>query len=131
MNLSRHKRKLLALFGAGVILFAQFAMAAHACMEMTPAQVISMAAAMDDGDPPCHDADPGELDACVTHCQVGVSASFDTLSTPTAALMPVLAYSIASQDFLPVTLSVQGYAQALLKRVTAPPAMVRNCCLRL
>ena len=131
MNLSRHKRKLLALFGVAVILFAQFAMAAHACMEMEPAQAISMAAAMDEGSPPCHEPDPGELNACVTYCQVGVSPSFDTQSTSAAVLMPVLAYSVTRQDLSPVTLSVQGYAQALLKRVTAPPAMVRNCCLRI
>ena len=131
MSFYRHKRRLLALFGAGVFLFAQFAMAANACMEMEPAQAISMAAAMDGGDPPCHDADPGEVNACVTYCQAGVSPSVDTQPTPTAALMPVLAYSIARQDFLPATLSVQGCAQAHLKRVTAPPAMVRNCCLRI
>ena len=131
MKLSRHKRRLLALFGAGVMLFAQIAMAANACMEMQPAQAISMAAAMAEMSPPCHEADPGELNACVTSCQVGVWPSVDTPSTPAAALMPVPAYNIAWQDFLPAMLSDQGYAQALLKRVTAPPAMVRNCCLRI
>ena len=131
MNLSRHTRKLLALFGAGVMLFAQFAMAANACMEMEPAQAISMVAAMAEISPPCHEADPGELNACVANCQVGAWPSFDTQSTPIAALMPVPAYSIAWQDFPAATHSDQGYAQALLKRVTAPPAMVRNCCLRI
>ena len=131
MNLSRHKRRLLALFGAWVMLFAQFALAANACMDMRPAQAISIAAAMAEMSPPCHEADPGELNACVTDCQVGVWPSIDTQSTPVAALMPMLAYSIGRQDLVPLTLSDQGYAQALLKRVTAPPAMVRNCCLRI
>jgi hypothetical protein len=131
MNLSRHKRKILALFGAGVMLFAQLAMAANACMDMQPAQAISMAAAMAEMSTPCHDADPGELNACVTSCQVGVWPSVDTQPMPVAALMPMLAYSVARQEFTPETLSDQGYAQALLKRVTAPPAMVRNCCLRI
>lgn len=131
MNLSRHKRRVLALFGAGVMLFAQIAMAASACMEMEPAQAISMAAAMAGENSPCHDVDSGELNACVSTCQVGVWPSVDTQPTPLAAPMPMLAYSIARQDFAPVTISDQGYAQALLKRVTAPPAMVRNCCLRI
>ena len=131
MNLSRHKRKLLALFGVWVMLFAQLAMAAHACMEMEPAQAISMAAAVAEISPPCHEPDPGELNACVTNCQAVVQASPDTQFTPGAALMPVLAYSIARQDLPPAIISDQGYSQALLKRVTAPPAMVRNCCLRI
>ena len=131
MNLSRHKRRLRALFGAGAMLFAQFAMAINACVDMQPAQAISTAAAMAEMSPPCHEADPGELNASVTSCQVGVWPSIDTQSMPVAALMPMLAYSIARQDIVPVTLSDQGYAQALLKRVTAPPAMVRNCCLQI
>ena len=131
MNLSRHKRRLLALFGAGVMLFAQFAMAINACVDMPPAQAISMAAAMAEMSPPCHEADPGEFNAWRTHSQVSAWPSVDTQPAPLAALMPVLAYNIARQDFPPATLSGQGYAQALLKRVTAPPAMVRNCCLRI
>ena len=125
MYLPRQKRRLLALFGAAVMLFAQFAMAANACMDMEPAQAISMAATMADMSMPCHDADPGALDACVTYCQVGVSASPDIQFTSITVLMPVPAYHVARQDSLPVTISDQGYAQTLLKRVTAPPAMVR------
>ncbi len=131
MNLTRHTRKLLALIGAGVILFAQFAMAAHACMVMAPAQAMSVAGAVGGENPPCHEADTGELNACVTHCQGSVQPSFDNPSSPLATQVPVVAYSIARQDFPRASLSAQGYAQALLKRVTAPPAMVRNCCLRI
>lgn len=131
MNLSRHKRKLLALFGVWVMLFAQLAMAAHACMEMEPAQVISVAGELDHESGSCHEGDPGVVNACLTYCQAVVQASPDTQFTPGAALMPVLAYSIARQDLPPAIISDQGYAQALLKRVTAPPAMVRNCCLRI
>ncbi|OFZ96791.1 MAG: hypothetical protein A3H35_10760 [Betaproteobacteria bacterium RIFCSPLOWO2_02_FULL_62_17] len=119
------------LFGVGVMLFVQIAMAANACMDMRPAEAISMAAAMAEMSPPCHEADPGELNACVTSRQVGVWPSVDTQPTPLAAPLPVLAYDIARQDFPPAMLSDQGYAQALLKRVTAPPAMVRNCCLQI
>jgi len=130
MNLFRQKRRLLALIGAAVLLFAQLAMAAHACMVMQPAQAVSAAAAMESG-PPCHDADPGEPNACLTHCQAGLQQSFDSQPGSSFLVMPVIAFITDRHDLLPAALSARAHTRAFFARVTAPPATVRNCCLRI
>ena len=126
MNLSRHKRRLLALIGAGVMLFAQFAVAAHACMTMAPAMP-GIAAE----NPPCHEPDSGDLNACLTHCQAGAQASSDKLPATSTGLTLVLVNAVVKSDLVAAASASHGYARSLLTRATAPPAMVRHCCLRI
>jgi hypothetical protein len=126
MNLSRYKRRFLALIGAGVMLFAQFAVAAHACMTMAPAMP-GIAAE----NPPCHEPDSGDLNACLTHCQAGAQASSDKLPATSTGLTLVLVNAVVKSDLVAAASASHGYARSLLTRATAPPAMVRHCCLRI
>ena len=132
MNLFRYQRKLMALFGVAAMLFAQFAMAAHVCMEQAPAQAVSLVAAMDGDNAPCHDheSEPVESNACVVHCQAGVHQSLELQPAPAAVFVHALVLDIDRSEKLAASIASQSYAKVLLTRITAPPAMVRNCCLR-
>ena len=130
MKLSRRLRSLaacLALFG---VLFAQVAVASHAC----PGPEAMAVAAMDPAQEPmpCCGGD-GTSDPqpalCAAHCQQG-DQSLDKPATP---LLPVAAIAsrLAAADLSPAAAPPPGRQLSLLSRSTEPPLALRHCCLRI
>ena len=131
MIFSCSERKLPALLGACVLLFAQSAAAMHACM-LGVAEPMEVSANHADGD--CAEGNkmaPGELNACMAHCQDGlISSSIDLQPGNAAAPNPASPILVDWQNHSTAPLQAQSYALLLLARVTEPPVTVRNCCLR-
>jgi hypothetical protein len=124
----RHARKLTAGLAAAALLFAQLAVAAHACA----AGVDSAAAAMaEHGAMPCAEMDAQPKDPCLQHC-LDKPQSFDNHPPTTVVPAADAAYLVDRADRAALVLeSTYRRSDALLARVTAPPLAVRNCCLRI
>ncbi len=121
-------RRATAGIAAAVMLFAQFAVAAHACTTF-PAGVTAPGATHDAS--PCHDMDPQPDPVCLQHC-ADSPQSFDhhTVAPIVPAAAPV--YTLGRCDRVAVFMqSEERHSYALLVRVTAPPLAVRNCCFRI
>jgi hypothetical protein len=132
MYFSRPSRVIAALITIFSLLFTQLALAAYECPELNVAKSVAMAtdaAKM----PGCANMDmtmdsPG---LCHSHCE----AEDQTADTPQ---VPLVQPFVAAE--LTVVLSVaESVSQcdtvqpesALLKRSTAPPLTIRNCCFRI
>jgi hypothetical protein len=96
MNLNRHTTRLFAQLLIGLLLFTQWALAAHACESLTSSAV--QAFAMQEGDDEmagmddCHDAANFNANACLAHCtqadQIGLDAPVHAIAPPsTVALL--------------------------------------------
>jgi hypothetical protein len=125
--LTRPARKLAATIAVALMLFAQFAIAAHACDAIAGAASPHAAMAMSHGDSPCEPAAPVQDKVCLEHCAGAQSVDNHPGWTVAPALLaahvPPAAPAVSSD-------STQRYAHALLARVTAPPLAVRHCCFR-
>jgi hypothetical protein len=129
MAFTRPARKLAATIAVALMLFAQFAIAAHACAAIGPGSALHGTLAMSHGDSPCEPAAPVQEKVCFDHC-AGVQSVDNHPASPVGP-MPAALCSIAQADSPGAILhSRQSYARALLARVTAPPLAVRHCCLR-
>ena len=130
MIFSRTARKLAAALGVCAMVFAQIAVAAHACAVLGGESPVSaMAMPMDADDAPCNEQDAAP-NLCIHHCQAEQTVDHQ----PPAPAIPVaiIVGSLEPSNRLPVSFqSAQSYSQALLARVTAPPSAVRNCCFRI
>lgn len=136
MRKSRQSRFATALFAIFCVLFTQIAVAGYACPSMQIAQ--AMAAIAAPAPVPAHREMPGcdsmEMDGapvCQDHGQVG-QQSLDKPELPPVspfiAVMLVQAISFAE----PISSSLIQPADTLsLRRATAPPLSIRDCCFQI
>jgi hypothetical protein len=131
MRVSRPSRIIAAIITIFSLLFTQLAVAAYACPELNVAKRTAIAQAVQM--PGCANMDMGtdKPGLCHSHCQAGSQ----TADTPQA---PLVQPFVAAE--LTVVLNVAGLAApshalqpegVLLKRSTAPPLAIRNCCFRI
>lgn len=128
----RRTRLITALLALVSLLFMQLAVARYACPGAVSkvAEVAAMAeAGMPDAEPMSLSMDDAQPNLCHAHCQTGQQTA-DKYELPS----PV-AFSALPADFTsPVTVPVFSGAPLQvphLKRTTAPPVAIRNCCLRI
>jgi hypothetical protein len=126
-----HVRKPAAWFAIAAMLFAQLAVAAHACAASSGASATAVLAAAHGDGSPCHEMDPQPDNVCLQHC-ADSPQSIDHHPVSPASPVAGPAYHLEPSDRL--TAFVQSevrHSHALLARVTAPPLAVRNCCFRI
>lgn len=125
MKLSRPSSLIAAIIAIFSLLFTQLAMAAYACPALTVAPAASM--------PGCANMDMkmDQAGLCHSHCESG-KQSADTpqapLVQPFVAARLHIVVSVA-ESAAPYHAAQSG--DALLKRSTAPPLAIRNCCFRI
>src|SRR4051812_22209880 len=108
MTFNRPARKLAATAAVALMLFAQFATAAHACEAIMGASAPHEAMAMSHGGSPCEPAAPAQDKLCLDHCAGAQSVDNHPGASVAPALVPVLAVAPAPA---PVYLdSTQRYA---------------------
>ena len=134
MILKRRTRKLAAALAAAAMLFAQLAIAAHACAAFAGADPMAATAAAQKGDDasPCDEMDAGRKNenVCFRHCE-GAMQSLDHHQVAKVVPLALPLYHVDQPDRLAVFLeSTRRHSHALLARITAPPLSVRNCCFR-
>jgi hypothetical protein len=126
MMLRRSARRLAATMAVALMLYAQFAIAAHACDVIAGASATHEAMPMGDD---CHPAPPAQDKTCLDHCAGAQSVDNHGGSVPAPVLVPV--FTLAPNQAPAASLySTESYTHALLARVTAPPLPVRHCCFR-
>jgi hypothetical protein len=122
--MTRRRRTVAALFAAFALLFAQFAVSAHACEARARAAVTHDATMHPDA---CPDAKSG-TNLCSQHCQYG-DANFD-LAKPVpaidAAVGPVVAVLVA-----PRTTASTVAVRAIAPAAQGPPPDARPLALRI
>jgi hypothetical protein len=125
---TRRIRKLAACIGIATLLFAQVAVAAHACSAPANADAVVMQM-------PCADlgaAGSGAQDknVCFHHCYAGpLSLDLHPAQIPPSA--PVAYHAVPEQPSAVSAGLLRNHSRVLLARVTAPPLSVRNCCFRI
>ncbi len=126
MTFLRRHRLITVLFALVNLLFMQLAVASYAC----PSAVSKVAeAGMSRADSMSLSMDDGQPSLCQAHCQTG-QQSADTHELPS----PVALTALPAAFTLPVTVPVFSRAPLQtphLKRTTAPPVAIRNCCFRI
>jgi hypothetical protein len=109
------------------LLFAQLAMAAHACP--TVLQLAGKVRAMSQQQmTPCADMDRTNRNLCHEHCQQGFQ-SVDTLAPLVldAPVLPLLLRVVTPPAHFPAGATVQD---GLLAHAASPPSCILNCVLR-
>ena len=140
--LRNHRTRLItALFALMSLLFMQLAVASYTCPGLPGSGATSSAAAKSAmAGMPCAeemainpvDSAPAQLDQlnlCHAHCQVG-QQSADKYEPPSPVQITALPANFTILIAAPVFSSTLVQATAL-KRTTAPPLALQNCCLRL
>lgn len=136
MKLARSSRLVAALIALMSILFAQLAVAAYVC----PSTQLSQALASIQVDrpaigqshsPDCEEADSDSPVLCHAHGQVGTQ-SLDKPPVPNIApfVAVTLLVAMIRDDALP---RINSYTidPFTLRRTTAPPLAIQNCCFRI
>ena len=129
---NRRNRLVTVLFALLSLLFMQMAVAGYACPGT--GSKVAEAAAMADAGMPCAGAmsmniDDEQPNLCHAHCQAD-SQSAHTYQLPSLAAVDALPTAPALQ-VAPLPF-VEAPPQAPhLRRTTAPPLSIRNCCFRL
>ncbi|TWO68049.1 hypothetical protein FN976_24210 [Caenimonas sedimenti] len=131
MTLTRRSRLFTVMLSLWALLFAQTALAGYVCPGA--AKAVQVAEMMQAG-MPCAESMSRAMDdeqpgLCHAHCQAA-QQSADNYQLPTLAnlaeLGAVLTVTVASVN------GDEPLLQAsLLRRATAPPLAVRNCCFRI
>ena len=132
MTRNRRHRLITVLFALISLLFMQLAVASYACPGA--GSKITEAAAMAEAGMPCAEStaismDDAQPNLCHAHCQAGQQTA-DKYELPA----PVAIATLPADFTLPVTVPVFSGAPLLvpdLKRTTAPPVVIRNCCFRI
>lgn len=132
MNRNRRARLATALFALISLLFMQLAVAGYICPG-SGSKVAEMAAMAEAG-MPCAESmalnmDDQQPNLCHAHCQAG-QQSADNYQPPA----PVALGALPADFSLPLALPVFSEASLQaphLRRTTAPPVSIRNCCFRL
>jgi hypothetical protein len=132
MKVSRPSRVLAAIITILSLLFTQLALASYACPELNVANSVAMATDVAKM-PGCANMvikmdQPG---LCHSHCEAG-NQTADTpqapLVQPFVAAELTVVLSVAESVASCHALQPEG---VLLKRSTAPPLAIRNCCFRI
>lgn len=128
-----HRHRLaIVLFAVANLLFAQLALAAYTC----PGLGLRMAevAAMAEAGMPCAESmgmsrDEEQPNLCQAYCQAEQQTA-DTWQLPILASLSCPGPDYLSSRILPTPPDAPLQAP-LLKRTTAPPLTIRNCCFRI
>lgn len=127
----RRHRLVTVLFALASLLFAQLALAGYACQQSARAAGVSTlsTAAM-----PCAESMGMVMDAeqpglCHAHCQAGPQAA-EPWHVPVLASLPDPGAAYLVPRILPAPPGAPLQAP-LLRRTTAPPLAIRNCCFRI
>lgn len=123
----RITRRIAAGIVLSALVFAQLAVAAHACPALDTA--VEAAQPADAAAPPCHDLENDRSALCQAHCQDGQQNVNDT--QPAFApprFVPGLIVTIDSAAHNP---SQARPNATLLLRFASPPITIRNRCFRI
>jgi hypothetical protein len=129
MMSTRRVRRLAACIGVATLLFAQLAVAAHACVAPAHAPVGV------DAQMPCDEPGPGrsgmpDKNVCFQHCYAG-PLSLDLFPAQMLGPAPAAYHVARAEPSAAFKGLLRNHSRALLARVTAPPLSVRNCCFRI
>lgn len=136
----------------GVLLFAQMAIAAYACPNLTmpvgagtqsrvQAAVPADADRLEQSGPmmvsdasrtmpaDCGEVDPQAANLCAEHCKQGQQSADHTPSPAVAPALLTALYSVTLSTATP-TAEAAYYALGLLLQAAAPPHAIVHCCLR-
>ena len=135
MTWNRRKRFAVVLFALMNLLFLQLAVAAYACPGgLSNAVGVDQIATMADAGMPCDgsmslvmDDEPSSL--CHAHCKADPQTA-DKYQLPGLPGLADLASEFPLPGVTPAALGALLQAP-LLRRTTAPPLAVRNCCFRI
>ena len=129
---TRRHRLLIVLFALISLLFMQLAVASYAC----PGAKVEVAeiAAMSKAGLPCAESmttgvDEDQPNLCRAHCQTGQQVA-DKYELPAPVGIGSLPVNFTVSDIAAVVTGVPVQAPHL-KRTTAPPVAILNCCFRL
>lgn len=128
----RRTRLLTAVFALVSLLFMQLAVAGYVCPGA--GSKVSDISAMAEAGMPCAQSmtlnmDEEQPNLCQAHCQTGhQSADKHELTSPVA--ISALPANFSLQIAFPVFFEAPLQAPHL-RRTTAPPVAIRNCCFRL
>ena len=129
---TRRHRLFVVLFALISLLFMQLAVAGYAC----PGAKVKVAeiAAMAEAGLPCAESmttgmDEDQPNLCRAHCQTGQQAA-DKYELPAPAGVGSLPVNFTLPDSVALLTGVPVQAPHL-KRTTAPPVTILNCCFRL
>ena len=127
--------KRIASLVAMALLFAQLAVAAHACPLAAGATGHDEAAVATAANPGCHEAppgatDPGAANLCAEHCKQGSQSerAHFTLAVPPALLNPLYETPAAAPAVRPA-LQARAWLSALVS--ASPPHAIAHCVLRI
>ncbi|TBR76558.1 MAG: hypothetical protein EPN64_07045 [Burkholderiaceae bacterium] len=128
----RRHRLITVLFALVNLLFMQLAVASYACASQL--QKVNEAAVMAKADVPCAQSmqlsmDDAQPSLCQAHCQAG-QQSADTHELPSPVALSALPVALTLPVAIPVFFGAPLQAPHL-KRTTAPPVAIRNCCFRI
>jgi hypothetical protein len=128
---SRHFRRVVAALATVALLYAQAAVAMHACAAMPmKAPGADSEAQTAHGPAPCDGGKVDEPALCFHHCQDARQA-VDHSQPPAPGFVATLIYHFERpQDGASFFSVGRSRSDELLTRVTAPPVAVRNCCFR-
>ena len=130
MIFSRHLRRAVAALGTVALLYAQAAVAMHACAAMPMnAPGVDSEAQTANGTAPCDGGKIDEPALCFHHCQDARQA-VDHNQPPAPGFVATLIYHFERLQDGASFFSAGRSPNELLTRVTAPPVAVRNCCFR-
>ena len=135
MPWNRRHRFATVLFALMSLLFMQLAIAGYSCPGgLTKVVKVTEAATMAQADMPCAESmfitvDDEQPSLCHAHCQADQQTA-DKYQVPGLATLADLATDFPLPRFTPALLGAPLQAP-LLRRTTAPPLAVRNCCFRI
>jgi hypothetical protein len=129
MKQRRTLRSIVSLLAAMAILFAQAAVAAHACADAFAGSMDhAMSHGVHDGhEDCCDDLRVVQDDLCFQHC---LSEQQSVGDHPIAFAAPFSGTARYAEHHDLSRLDLKDHSRALLAHVTAPPLSVRNCCFR-
>lgn len=135
MNWNRRNRLATVLFALVSLLFMQLAVAGYVCPGgITKAVNATEKAAMAEAGMQCAESMSLAIDEqaslCHAHCKSDPQSA-DHYRLPGLSNLVDLAFSVPLPRFVPAPLGAAPLQTTLLRRTTAPPLAVRNCCFRI
>lgn len=132
MPWNRRIRLTTVLFALISLLFMQLAVAAYVCPGT--ASKAAEVAAMADASMPCAESmtrsrDEAQPNLCQAHCQAGQQTA-DRYELPPPVVLDALPADFTLAALAPLLSGAPLQAPDLM-RTTAPPVVIRHCCLRL
>jgi hypothetical protein len=148
MTLSRALSKQTCRMLIGVLLFAQLAVASHACPSLARQTVMldggvptAMAVAIQAADdaneksaamaPGCDQMDPNAGSLCIEHCRFGHQSADTAPSSIVPVASPALLYALPVESELAPGLSLALSAADALPAAPPPPHAILHCVYRI